>query len=286
MPSAVELPVEVGPARRGDADHRDHRGDADRDAQRGQERPQRPGPQPDAADPQHVPRPQPGRASAAGQADGHAHARPPAPSRIRTCRGRPSAISRSWVITTTVVPAACSSRSSSSTAGAGGRVEVAGRLVGQQQRRLADHRPGDRHPLPLAAGQLVRPVVEPVAQPDPVQRAPRPAAAAPAAVRRRRAGRRPRCPARGTPAARWNCWKTKPIRRARSADSCRSDSVATSCPSIRTRARRWAGRGCRSGAASSTCPSRTARRSRPARRRSIGRSTPRSAATPPGYDLA
>ena len=35
---------------------------------------------------------------------------------------------------------------------------------------LADHRPGDRHPLPLAAGQLVRPVVEPVPEPDPLQR--------------------------------------------------------------------------------------------------------------------
>src|SRR4029453_18358469 len=31
-----------------------------------------------------------------------------------------------------------------------------------------------------------------------------------------------------------NCWNTKPIRPARSADSSRSDSAETSCPSIRT----------------------------------------------------
>ena len=49
---------------------------------------------------------------------------------------------------------------------AGLRVELAGRLVGQDQDRLLDQRPGDRHPLLLAAGELVRPVVEPVAQAD------------------------------------------------------------------------------------------------------------------------
>jgi hypothetical protein len=39
---------------------------------------------------------------------------------------------------------------------AGLRIEVAGRLVGQHQRRIAHQRAGDRHPLLLAAGQLVR----------------------------------------------------------------------------------------------------------------------------------
>ena len=65
-------------------------------------------------------------------------------------------------------------------------IEIAGRLVGQQQRRLADQRPGDRHPLPFAAGKLGRPMVEPLA---PVRRgratrppaAGRPAVAAPSA---------------------------------------------------------------------------------------------------------
>ena len=38
---------------------------------------------------------------------------------------------------------------------AGLGVQRPGRLVGQQQAALADQRPGDRHPLLLAAGQLV-----------------------------------------------------------------------------------------------------------------------------------
>ena len=36
-----------------------------------------------------------------------------------------------------------------------GRIEIAGRLVGEQQRRLRHQRAGDRHPLLLSAGQLV-----------------------------------------------------------------------------------------------------------------------------------
>ena len=39
---------------------------------------------------------------------------------------------------------------------AGLAVEVAGGLVGQQQRRAHDHSAGDGHPLTLAAGQLGR----------------------------------------------------------------------------------------------------------------------------------
>ena len=38
----------------------------------------------------------------------------------------------------------------------GSGVEGAGGLVRQQQRRLIDDRPGDRHPLLLAAGELIR----------------------------------------------------------------------------------------------------------------------------------
>ena len=36
--------------------------------------------------------------------------------------------------------------------------------------RLADQRPGQRHPLPLAAGQLARPAVEQVADAEQVGR--------------------------------------------------------------------------------------------------------------------
>jgi hypothetical protein len=49
------------------------------------------------------------------------------------------------------------------------RVEVAGRLVGQQQCRAADERAGDGRALLLAAGQLVRAVVQPVAEAYPFQ---------------------------------------------------------------------------------------------------------------------
>ena len=146
----------------------------------------------------------------------------------------PAAISRSWVITTTVVPAACSSRSSCHHPGAGRGVEVAGRLVGQQQRRVADHRPGDRRPAAARRRTARAAGGRAGARGRPAPARPRPAAAAPPAGRPGRAGRRPRCPAPRTPAARWNCWNTKPIRVARSADSSRSDSRATSCPSIRT----------------------------------------------------
>ena len=58
---------------------------------------------------------------------------------------------------------------------AGVRIEVAGRLVGQQQRGAIDQRPGDGHPLLLAAGHLRRLVVGAVGQPDAVQQRLRPA---------------------------------------------------------------------------------------------------------------
>src|SRR6476619_730689 len=47
-----------------------------------------------------------------------------------------------------------------------GRVEVSGGLVGEDDLRPAHQRPGAGDPLLLAAGQLARPVREPVAQPD------------------------------------------------------------------------------------------------------------------------
>src|SRR5882672_2056969 len=41
---------------------------------------------------------------------------------------------------------------------AGARVEVSRGLIGQEERRTVDEGPGDRHALPLAAGELVRAV--------------------------------------------------------------------------------------------------------------------------------
>ena len=52
---------------------------------------------------------------------------------------------------------------------AGGGVDRAGRLVGQQQRRPVDQRPGDRDALPLAARQPGRVGVAPVRDPQRVQ---------------------------------------------------------------------------------------------------------------------
>ena len=49
------------------------------------------------------------------------------------------------------------------------RVQRARRLVGQQQAPLPHHRPGDRHPLALAAGQLVRIAGRPLAEAEVLQ---------------------------------------------------------------------------------------------------------------------
>jgi membrane protease YdiL (CAAX protease family) len=50
--------------------------------------------------------------------------------------------------------------------GAGAGVEIAGGLVAHQDRGLVDQRPGNGHPLLLAAGELSRMVVEPVGEAD------------------------------------------------------------------------------------------------------------------------
>ena len=47
----------------------------------------------------------------------------------------------------------------------GAAVEVAGRLVGEQQRGVIDQRAGDGHPLPLSAGQLARQVPQALLDP-------------------------------------------------------------------------------------------------------------------------
>ena len=55
-----------------------------------------------------------------------------------------------------------------------GRVEVPGRLVGEDQRRIGDERAGDGDALLLAARQLRGQVVDPVFEPDLAQRRQRP----------------------------------------------------------------------------------------------------------------
>ena len=75
------------------------------------------------------------------------------PSRMRTIGGRPRPRPASWVTSRIVWPPACSRREQLHDLLATRGVERAGRLVGQQQRRLVRERPGDREALALAAGQ-------------------------------------------------------------------------------------------------------------------------------------
>jgi hypothetical protein len=55
-----------------------------------------------------------------------------------------------------------------------GRVQVAGRLIGQKQLRSVRHRPAERHPLLFAPGQFRRPVTGPRRHPDRGQQCRRP----------------------------------------------------------------------------------------------------------------
>ena len=50
--------------------------------------------------------------------------------------------------------------------GTGAGVEVAGRLVAEDDRRLAGQRPGDGDALLLATGELARAMLQPVAETD------------------------------------------------------------------------------------------------------------------------
>ena len=156
-------------------------------------------------------------------------------------------------------PAARSCSSSSSiTSSAERAVEVAGRLVGQQQPTAHHHGAGDRHALALAARELVGAVVGALAQPD-RRRAPAPPAR----------GARPRAtPAKSIgsstlPSA------VEPRQQVEELED-EADAVAAAAASARSLrqpadlapveavgARASAGRGSRGRAAASTCPSPT-----------------------------
>jgi hypothetical protein len=116
--------------------------------------------------------------------------------------------------------------------GAGLAVESPCRFVGQQDGGVPDERPSDCDPLALTPGQLVGTVVGAVGEPDPRQGLLGPSAP----VRQRQPGvEQAATLSRAlTPGERKNCWNTKPMRWARSADSCRSVSVPTSSPATRT----------------------------------------------------
>ena len=152
--------------------------------------------------------------------------------------------------------------------GADVAVEVAGRLVGEDERRVGDERPGDGDPLLLAAGQLGRLVVEAVAQPepleggrgagDPLARDRRPGTAA--AWRRCRG---PRSAAAGCTTGRRTRSSGCGAGRARRRRARRPASRPAG-----TRPRS-AGRGSRGCSSSCSCRSPTARRSRRTRRADV-----------------
>ena len=80
-------------------------------------------------------------------------------------------MSRSWVITTMVIPRSLPQAPEDlHHFVAGRRVEVAGGLVGEQERRLRDQRAGNGHALLLAAGELVGMMVRAVGEPHRVER--------------------------------------------------------------------------------------------------------------------
>ena len=93
------------------------------------------------------------------------------PSRIRMTRSQIAATSGSWVTSTNVWPSRPVelAQERQDLVGPLG-VQVAGRLVGQDQRRLVDERPGDRDALLLAARQLGRTVVGPLGEADELER--------------------------------------------------------------------------------------------------------------------
>ena len=105
---------------------------------------------------------------------------------------------------------------------AGARIEVAGRLVGKQQRRVVHQRPRDRDALLLAAGQLIRMMAHAVREADRLQRLGR----ALAALR----GRRLPLYSSGSSTfssadvrdSRLNPWKTNPISALRTRASSRA----------------------------------------------------------------
>ncbi len=105
-----------------------------------------------------------------------------------------AATAGSWVTSTRVVPRGAAGRRGSPGSSAGGAVQVAGRLVGEQDGRPGGEGAGQGDPLLLAAGELAGIVVPAVAQTHGGEQLVRPAG-------RRRAGRPARSAAARSPCA-------------------------------------------------------------------------------------
>ena len=212
---------------------------------------------------------------------------------VRSGGRRSAATSGSWVTTTTATPRSDVElgRAGAITSAPLRGVEVAGGLVGQQQRRLADQRPGDRDPLLLTAGQLAGPVARAGARDRPTPAPPRPARAARPAVPRGRPAAARRCPARLVRPSSWKDWKTKPIVRLRSSASSRVGQrrhVATADPQHAGRRPVEAAQQVHQRRLAASRTARRRRRTRPGRcagsRRAAPRPTPRRAVAAPYVD--
>ena len=145
------------------------------------------------------------------------------------------------------------------------RVEVAGRLVGEEQARRVDDGAGDRHALLLAAGKLRRPVRRPLVDAEIFEQLQRALLRLAAAE-----GRRSSAAARGSPAPRIPAADDGTDRRSRSAGAgapCARRRRASTPSRRRSGPRRHrdarAARRC-GGASTSRRP--TARRAPPSRR--------------------
>jgi hypothetical protein len=165
-----------------------------------------------------------------------------------------------WVAMRTASPSSSMScRNSRCTSSAVFGIEVAGRLVGQQQHRLVGQRPGDGDALLLAARQLRRPMLEALAKPQPLQQRS-------ASPRLRVLARRP-----GDELGNGDVLHCGELRQqmvelvdeadAETPDAGAGDIVAArcSCARPRTPLRRSAPRAARRYAAATTCPRPTAR---------------------------
>ena len=286
-------PVEHREQRRaagvGDREDRDHRRDADRDADRRERGPELAGGEAPDGDPGDLDRPGPpgrGVGPARGRGSGVPRTSPaagaaavmPAPRRragrptIRpscssTRRGSEAAMSRSWVMTAIVAPSlALRSRSRSTRAAP---VAESRFPVGSSARTIAGRPTSARaigDPLALAARQLPGPVAGPVRRARRARAPPRPRGAAPVRGRPGTAGRRRRCraptPRRAGGSAGRRTRSARPAGRTGAGRTGGRPARRRRSPRPRSPGRASRGRG-----AASSCRTRTDRRSRAARRR-------------------
>ena len=195
----VDLVLHLGLGALAEADGQDHGGDADEDAEHRERRAQPVGADRLGRGAEACRASSSGASSRCRRAASRRRRRTRPPSRISIVRSARAAMSRSWVISTIVRPSSLSSLEQLQHVGGRGRVEVAGRLVGEDHRGLGDQRARDGDPLLLTARQLARPVVGPVgrARPGRARRSARSRRSARVdAARRRAAARRCATPAR------------------------------------------------------------------------------------------